>query len=106
MSMKKHFFFFVFLFSKLISPIAFIGVFKLCILKWYHLQYAKWWEPEKIVQKLDFWSLFDPKMCLRSEVRAVLTFLAGPWVSFVMIYIRNTYSILLLETGSQNLVLK
>ena len=54
----------------------------------------------KIAQKLDFWSLVNPKICLGPALRAIFRFSAKLALKFVMIYICNTYSIWLVETVS------
>ena len=54
----------------------------------------------KIAQKLDFWSLVNPKICLGPALRAISRFSAKLALKFVMIYICNTYSIWLVEMVS------
>ena len=45
----------------------------------------------KIVQKLDFWSLVKPKICLGPALRATFRISAQLALTFVIICICNTY---------------
>ena len=54
----------------------------------------------KILQKLDFWSLVNLKICLGPALRAIFRISAKLALKFVMIYICSTYLIWLVETVS------
>ena len=54
----------------------------------------------KKAQKLDFWSLVNPNICLGPALRAIFRISAKLALKFVMICICNTYSIWLVEMVS------